>query len=174
MNYSIEELNLNNIRDYVIVTTKAWQETYKGIVNDEFLELINTKEEINNSIERIKKSLNNPFDKSFLLKVDNNYVGIFKVCKSHDDNYKDIGELQALYLLNDVKYHGFGKILFEKAKEEVKKMGFNSMIVGCLSDNTNANNFYKHMGGVLDSNRDFTLPNQTLKENVYLLSIKEK
>ena len=47
-------------------------------------------------------------------------------------------------------------------------MGFNSMIVGCLSDNTNANSFYKHMGGVLVSSRDFTLPNQTLNENVYL------
>ncbi len=50
-----KELNLNNIKDYVIVNAKAWQETYKGIVNDEFLELINTKEKINNSIERIKK-----------------------------------------------------------------------------------------------------------------------
>ena len=50
-----KELNLNNIKDYVIVNAKVWQETYKGIVNDEFLELINTKEEINNFIERIKK-----------------------------------------------------------------------------------------------------------------------
>ena len=168
MNYSIEELNLNNIRDYVIVTTKAWQETYKGIVNDEFLELINTKEEINNSIERIKKSLNNPFDKSFLLKVDNKYVGVLRVCKSRDDNYQNIGEIRVLYLLNEVKHLGYGKILFEKAEEEIKKMNFNSMIVGCLSDNTNANSFYKHMGGVLESSRDFNIPNQALKENVYL------
>ena len=166
MNYYIEELNLNNIKDYVIVNAKAWQETYKGIVNDEFLELINTKEEINNSI--VKKSLNNPFDKSFLLNVDHNYVGVIRVCKSRDDNYQNIGEIRALYLLNNVKHQGFGKILFEKAKEEVKKMGFNSMIVGCLSDNTNANSFYKHMGGILVSNRDFKLPNQTINENVYL------
>ena len=166
MNYSIEELNHDNVSDYVKVNTKAWQETYKGIVNDEFLELINTKEEINNSIER--KSLNNPFDKSFLLKVDNNYVGVIRVCKSRNDNYQNIGEIRALYLLNNVKHQGFGKILFEKAKEEVKKMGFNSMIVGCLALNTNANSFYKHMGGVLVSSRDFTLPNQTLNENVYL------
>ena len=166
MNYYIEELNLNNIKDYVIVNAKAWQETYKGIVNDEFLELINTKEEINNSI--VKKSLNNSFDKSFLLKVDKMPVGVIRVCKSRDDNYQNIGEIRALYLLNNVKHQGFGKILFEKAKEEVKKMGFNSMIVGCLALNTNANNFYKHMGGVLDSNRDFKLPNQTINENVYL------
>ncbi len=168
MNYSIEELNLNNVRDYVKVTAKAWQETYKGIVNDEFLELIGRDSEIDKSIERKRKSLNNDLDKSFLLKVDNKYVGIFRVCKSRDNNYKEIGELQALYLLNEVKHIGFGKILFGIAKEEIKKMGFNSMVIGCLSDNTNANNFYKHMGGVLDSNRNFTLPNQTLKENVYL------
>lgn len=169
MNYAIEELNLNNIRDYVIANAKAWQEAYKGVVNDEFLELINTKEEINNSIERIKKSLNNSFDKSFLLKVDKMPVGVIRVCKSRDDNYQNMGEIRALYLLNEVKHQGFGKILLEKAKEEVKKMGFNSMIVGCLSENTNANSFYKHMGAVLVSSRDFKLPNQTLKENVYLI-----
>ena len=168
MDCIIEELNLNNVRDYGIVNAKAWVETYKGIVNDEFLELINTKEEINNSIERIKKSLNNPFDKSFLLKVDNKYVGVLRVCKSRDDNYQNIGEIRVLYLLNEVKHLGYGKILFEKAEEEIKKMNFNSMIVGCLSDNTNANSFYKHMGGVLESSRDFNISNQTLKENVYL------
>ena len=168
MDCIIEELNLNNVRDYGIVNAKAWVETYKGIVNDEFLELINTKEEINNSIERIKKSLNNPFDKSFLLKVDNKYVGVLRVCKSRDDNYQNIGEIRVLYLLNEVKHLGYGKILFEKAEEEIKKMNFNSMIVGCLSDNTNANSFYKHMGGVLESSRDFIISNQTLKENIYL------
>ena len=171
MNYSIEELNLNNIRDYVKVNAKAWQETYKGIVNEEFLELFNTEKEINNSIERIKKSLDNPFNKSFLLKVDNNYVGVFKICKARDTTYQNTGELQALYLLNEVKHMGYGKKLFEKAKQELKKMGFNSMLVGCLSDNTNANAFYKHMKGELASNRDFTITNQTLKENVYLFRI---
>ena len=95
-------------------------------------------------------------------------MGVIRVCKSKDSNYKDIGELQALYLLNEVKHRGYGRILFEKARDEVKKMGFNSMIVGCLALNTNANSFYKHMGGVLVSSRDFTLPNQTINENVYL------
>ena len=168
MNYSIEELNHDNVSDYVKVNTKAWQETYKGIVNDSFLELINTPEEINKSIDRKKKDIKKAFDKSYLLKVNNKYMGLFRVCKSKDINYQDIGELQALYLLNEVKHMGYGRILFEKACDEVKKMGFNSMIAGCLSDNTNADSFYKHIGGVLVSSRDFTLPNQTLNENVYL------
>ena len=111
--------------------------------------------------------INKPLYKAFLLKVNDKYVGMFRVCKTD----KDMGELKSLYLLDEVKHKGYGKILFKRALEEVKKMGFNSMIVGCLSDNTNANNFYKHMGGVFVSNRDFTIPNQTLKENVYLFKI---
>ena len=164
MNYYIEELNLNNLNFYVKVNTLSWKQTYKGIVNDDFLELINTNEEINNSIKRMKDNINKPLDKSFLLKANDKYVGMFRVCKTD----KDMGELKSLYLLDEVKHKGYGKILFKRALEEVKKMGFNSMIVGCLSDNTNANNFYKHMGGVFVSNRDFTILNQTLKENVYL------
>ena len=168
MNYSIEELNLDNVRDYVKVNAKSWQEAYKGIVNAEFLELLGTDSEIDKAIERKKKDINKEFDKSFLLKADDKYVGVLRVCKSRDENYKDRGELQALYLLAEAKHHGFGKLLFEKAKEEVKQMGFNSMIVGCLALNTNANAFYKHMGGVLIGNREFIIPNQTIKENVYL------
>ena len=169
MNYSIEELNLNNISNYVKVNAKAWQEAYKGIINDSFIQKINSKEEIDKSIEKRKHKLNNPLDKAFLLRVDNKYVGMFRVCKYASDDYDNIGELKALYLLNEVKNLGFGKILLERAFKEIKTMGFNNMIVGCLSDNTNANCFYKHMGGVLIGNRNFTLPNQTLKENVYII-----
>ena len=112
----------------------------------------------------MKNNINKPLYKAFLLKVNGKYVGMFRVCKTD----KDMGELKSLYLLDEVKHKGYGKILFKRALEEVKKMGFNNMIVGCLSDNTNANNCYKHMGGVFVSNRDFTILNQTLKENVYL------
>ncbi len=164
MSYELEELSVDNVNFYVKVNSLAWKQTYKGIVDDYFLELINTKEEINKSIERMKNNINKPLYKAFLLKVNDKYVGMFRVCKTD----KDMGELKSLYLLDEVKHKGYGKILFKRALEEVKKMGFNSMIVGCLSDNTNANNFYKHMGGVFVSNRDFTILNQTLKENVYL------
>ena len=167
MSYEFEELSVDNVNFYVKVNSLAWKQTYKGIVDDYFLELINTKEEINKYIERMKNNINKPLYKAFLLKVNDKYVGMFRVCKTD----KDMGELKSLCLLDEMKHKGYGKILFKRALEEVKKMGFNNMIVGCLSDNTNANNFYKHMGGVFVSNRDFTIPNQTLKENVYLFKI---
>ena len=54
MNYTIETLNENNIEEYVRTNAFAWKETYKGIVNDKFLDLINTEEEIQKTVEKQK------------------------------------------------------------------------------------------------------------------------
>ena len=51
-----------------------------------------------------------------------------------------------------------------KAKEQLKKQGFNKMIISCL-----ANNFYKHIGGIYIKNRIFKKLN--LLENIYYFEI---
>ena len=46
-------------------------------------------------------------------------------------------------------------------------MGYNKMIIGCLSENP-SNDFYKHMGGEFVDTNPLTLPNgQELMENLY-------
>ena len=72
-----------------------------------------------------------------------------------------------------IKKQGYGKILFNKAKEELINMGYNNMIIGCLKDNP-SNEFYKHMGGVLIDTSIFKIPNQDIIENIYIYkNIKE-
>ena len=48
--------------------------------------------------------------------------------------------------------------------EELKKMGYNKMIIGCLEGNP-SNEFYKHIGGKFIKKRVFEKLN--LPENVY-------
>ena len=57
MNYVIEELAVNNAEDYARVNVLAWKQSYKGIVNDNFIALINTEEEIQKTIEKLKNGL---------------------------------------------------------------------------------------------------------------------
>lgn len=57
-----------------------------------------------------------------------------------------------------------GKKLFEAGIKELKDMGFNKMLVGCLDGNP-SNEFYKHMGGILIKTRIFE--KLQLPENVY-------
>ena len=46
MDYIIESMNKDNAEYYARVNILAWKESYKEIVNDDFLELINTEREI--------------------------------------------------------------------------------------------------------------------------------
>ena len=102
---------------------------------------------------------------------NNEYVGVIRIRETKYDNYKDCGELGALYLLDNAKRKGLGKILFAKGKEELKKKDYKKMIIGCLSKNP-SNDFYKHMGGKLVATNPLKLPNgQKLIENLYLYSL---
>ena len=170
MNYIIEKLSIDNVEYYARVNALAWKQSYKGIVNDDFLELINTEEEIKNAISNLKESLNDS-SRRFLLKYNNDYVGILRVRKTKYDKYSDCGELGALYLLDVIKGKGYGKKLFNKAINELKEMNYDKMIVGCLSENI-SNEFYKHIGGKFIGTNPLTLPNgQELIENLYYYEI---
>lgn len=170
MNYLIEKLDLNNAEKYARVNALAWEQSYKGIVNDDFLELINQEDEIQKTIKTLIDGFNDG-SRRFLLKVDNECVGILRVRKTKYEKYSNCGELGALYLLNNAKGNGYGKILFEKAIKELKNMGYKSMIIGCLINNP-ANEFYKHMGGKLIDNNPLSLPNgHDLIENLYYYDI---
>ncbi len=166
MNYIIENMNEDNVEYYARVNALSWKQSYKGIVDDDFLELINTESEIQKSISNLKKGLTDG-SKRCLLKYNDEYVGILRVRETKYDKYRQCGELGALYLLDNVKGKGFGKILFNKAINELKSMGYNKMIIGCLSENP-SNDFYKHMGGNFVDTNPLTLPNgQELCENLY-------
>ena len=170
MDYKIEKLNIENVEYYARVNALAWKQSYKGIVNDDFLELINTEPEIQKTIANLKKGLNDS-SRRFLIKYNDEYVGLIRVRKTKYNKYSECGELGALYLLDSVKGKGLGKILFNKAINELKNMNYNKMILGCLSENP-SNDFYKHMGGKLVDTNLLILPNgQKLKEDLYYYDI---
>ncbi|MBQ6497346.1 MAG: GNAT family N-acetyltransferase [Bacilli bacterium] len=167
MNYTIENLSLENSEEYARVNALAWKESYKGIINEDYLNFINTEEEIQKLIGKTIEGLNDDSVRSFVLRVDDKAVGIVRVGKSRIEDYPDYGELYSIYLLDSVKKQGYGKVLFEKAKAELKDMGYTKMINGCIEGNK-TNEFYQHMGGVFVYKTKLSIPNgQIVDENIY-------
>ena len=169
MNYSIKEIDKEDLYDYMKVNTYAWNETYRGIMSDEFLDKI--KNELNQNVERLKnkfdkQKVEEPDYKRFILYVNNESVGMFSISKSRDEKYPESGELCSIYLLSKIKGQGYGRILFEKAKEELRNMNYKDMIIYCLKENK-ANEFYKHMGGKLVYSKMRNIGGRDLIENVY-------
>ena len=168
MDYIIEKLSIDNAYEYAYVNSRAWLESYKGIIDCEYLERINTEESIKQFAEKLKGYVVNDPDCFFLLRVNGKPEGVLCVRSSKYEEYLDCGELGAIYLLDDIKGKGYGKILFEYAKEELKKRGYNKMVNGCLDGNP-SNEFYKHMGGKLVKKIPFVIKNyeKELTENIY-------
>ena len=165
MKYNIEKSQKSDRKAIAEFVTKAWNETYKGIINYEFLEGMKDTEEI-----RYTNAINNFDDKTnmqYIIKDNNRIIGFMKLSKTDSNNGENnCLELQALYVLKEFQKNNLGKELINKAFEEGKKMGYKELIVGCLEEN-NSNGFYKKMGGEFIKKREFKLPNQTLYENVY-------
>lgn len=144
------------------VVTVAWNETYKGIVPDWFLEHLKENEE-----ERAENSFNE-FDENnnhqFVLEVDNEFVGFVNVGKTYDEEYENCGEIFALYIIGKYKGFGFGRKLVDTGIKELKALGYNSMLISCLKGNP-SNEFYKHIGGKYI--KDGLFEKLELPENVY-------
>ena len=162
MNYLIRRKTKEDCAPVVPVATVVWNETYKGIVDDDFLNKLYEAEE--QRAKEIYNKFNEEDNHQLVLEVDNNIVGFVNVGDTDDTNYDNCGELHAIYILGKYKGKGLGKKLFEAGIEELKKMGYDKMIIGCLVGNP-SNDFYKHMGGKLIKTRIFE--KLQLPENVY-------
>lgn len=161
MNYVIRRRTKEDCKAIAYVVTIGWNETYKGIVPDWFLEELKTNEEerTNNMLSKFDENNNH----QFVLEINNEVVGFVNFGASEDDEYK-CGEIFALYIISKYKGLGLGKKLVEAAKKELKEMGFNSMIIACLKGNP-SNEFYKHIGGVYV--KDGVFKRLSLPENIY-------
>ena len=76
MDYKIRKKERKDCADIAHVVTIAWNETYRGIVPDEFLDNL-----YNNEEERAKNSYNNFDEKEnhqYVLEVDNKVVGFIE------------------------------------------------------------------------------------------------
>lgn len=162
MDYLIRKRTKEDCKAISHVVTVAWNETYKGIVPDWFLDELKS-----NEAERTIKSYNE-FDENnnnqFVLEVNNEVVGFVNFGFTRDEEYQNCGEIFALYIISKYKGNGYGKKLVEEAKQELKKMGCNKMIIACLKGNP-SNEFYKHIGGVYI--KDGLYKRLQLSENIY-------
>ncbi len=162
MEYIIRKRKKEDCRAVANVVTIAWNETYKGIVPDWFLEELK-----NNENERAKKSyeefnLNN--NHQLVLEIYDRVVGFVNFGISKEEGYQNCGEIFALYIIKEFKGNGFGKKLVEEAKKELKNLGLDKMIIACLKGNP-SNEFYKHIGGIYV--KDGIYKRLNLSENIY-------
>ena len=120
----------------------VWNTTYKGIVDDEFLEGLLKNE------EQSKEKLISNIDKQphyYVLTLQEKIIGwIYFTLES--DKYKNAAEIHSLYILKEWQGSGYGKLLYDYAVNIILENGLKKLVIGCLDGNP-ANEFYKHLVG---------------------------
>lgn len=150
-----------DLASVVHITVICWNQTYKGLLDDEYLASMNEK-------EMLKQQQMNFADNLLVLEDHNNIVGFIRYGES--ELYENKGQIYALYILSEYQKFGFGKKLLFNAFDILKMSGYSEIVLGCLVDNP-ANGFYDHLGGKLFEKKDSKLGEMTISQNMYIFKI---
>ena len=122
------------------VHSAAWRETYRGLIDDGYLDWLTPEVSVKIFQRRQRADL--------LVLEEEGEIGGFAVTghAREEDLPADTGELGGLYLLKACQGKGYGRMLFEKAEERLRSLGCRRMILWVLDGNEQAAGFYKKMG----------------------------
>ena len=125
-------------RGYVHCT--AWQEAYRGIVNDRWLDTMTVEA----TTARARQ-----FPENTLVAKDNDKVVGFAVYgPSRDEDLPDAGEVDAIYVLSEYYDRKVGYRLMNEAVSRLSE--YNTIIVWVFEKNERAINFYHKYGFEFD------------------------
>lgn len=143
----------------------SWKTAYKGIVPQQYLDKLS---ETNWS----DKLSNNHLLDSFVVIVDDKYIGTSSFCPARDESMQGWGEIVSIYLLPDYYGKGCGKLLLDNVISELVKSEYSKIYLWVLEDNMRARNFYEKYGFVPTSNRmPINIGGEDLIEMMYTYSV---
>lgn len=144
INYKIADEN--DAYGISYVSAYSWNETYKGLLPDDYLE--RRIKSILDKVEKTKKFVKDYAGSYIVVRDGKNVIGILAYTKSSE---KDYGYLEALYVLKKYQGMGIGKHLFKMAVNGLKNMGYNKMKLECMVGNNTLNFYKKYLGKVSET-----------------------
>lgn len=162
MPFNIRKAVESDAADIAKIQVDSWRTTYKGIVNDEYLERLDYKKREEVWTTAVVQNT------GFLL-VDDEDMTIGFAVGGPERSEEHIGfdsELYAMYLYEENQGKGGGRQLFDKVVADLIERGFESMIIIALEDNP-ACRFYEKMGGVVIGKEESEIGGDNLTELVF-------
>ena len=148
--------------DIAKLQVAGWQNAYKGLINDDFLDNMSVDIACDNWRKHILSQ--NDTNYIYVYEKENKILGLIRFGKPDDalSNYN--AEIHVLYVEPSLKRNGIGTKLFNFAKEYFVSKNTTKMIIWCLKGNTPSIKFYQKMGGNITSTRKIIFNNLELEE----------
>lgn len=170
---SKEKVIVRNVREedieqIVDLQIEGWQNAYRGIIDNNYLDNMDRKVKI----EKRRKDYNkNGF---IVAERDSKIVGYSRFVNNTKFTIEVVFfdcELLALYVKASIKGQGIGTLLFNEVKKRQKQDGKMHMILWCLKDNNKSRKFYEKMGGKIVTTRPVIIDNKSYDEVCYIYDL---
>ena len=120
------------------VYEQSWKYAYQNIIPQQYLDSI--------PAGRWAKGLENNRDSCLVAVEEGRIAGTSSIRGSRWEKYSDYGEIISIYFLPEYMGKGYGKLLLERAVEELHKRGFQKVLLWVLEENARARRFYDKCG----------------------------
>lgn len=144
MNIEIKKMQSDEeIKGKAYVHWKSWQDAYKGIVDQDYLDSM--------TLGKCEEIAFKWPDNLIVAKDGNQVVGFVGYGKYHDEELTEAGEIFAIYILEEYYGTGVGKALIQAGLE---KLDYPQVAVWVLKDNKRAIRFYEKCGFRFDGREE--------------------
>ncbi|MCL2344176.1 MAG: GNAT family N-acetyltransferase [Firmicutes bacterium] len=172
MRITLQKARPEDAYDYAALHVACWQDAYKGIVPDEYLERM--PREVEQRTERFMKDLVEQTDCFFYYAaLDGKMIGRLIFNKSRDADKPDAGEISAIYLLAEYWDKGYGREMMDYALARLREMGYREAGLWVLEENHRARRFYERCGFVSDGTKKEITIGKPLIEIRYTFYMQE-
>ena len=165
MQYSIRPSTLDDAKDIVGVQIRGWKHTYKGIIDQSYLDNISPQKRLEGRIQYSQKST----FWGFVAVHDEKIIGMCDVGYSRHSQFSK-GEVFAMYVDQEHQRKGVGKLLWEAAAHKLQEENLIPYIVIALEKNLAARNFYEKLDGRICGNIKTEIDGKLYDEVVHRFS----
>lgn len=161
----VRPANIDDAYGIAKVHVLTWRTAYAGIVPESYLRRLSIKRRES----RLREELSDDNSESSYLVAESgtgDIVGMAVAGPSREPDLSYVGELHAIYVLDEYQGKGVGKALFKAAISSLVDRGCRSMLLWVLSDNT-ATAFYEGMGGRVVNSKTMEIGGATLNGVCY-------
>ena len=132
---------LSDIPEIADLFLRCWHVSYADVLSQEARDSMN----VESATELWTKALSTNLERKTFLGLENDdFIGVFRV--GSDPKFSQRGHLFSLYVSPSFAGKGYGKLLLERAMEEISSDGFGEMSLWVFNDNTIAKSLYSKYG----------------------------
>lgn len=162
MSAIVRRATLHDTEQLGHVHVDCWNETYTGVIPQDYLDLLDPHERGEMWGDIINKG-----GVIFVAEVDGKIIGFANCGENRSPELKVPGEMYALYLLNSYQSKGIGKKLFETVRENLVSRNLAPFTAWVLEKNPTTN-FYEKNGGKILADKLEETGGVVLKEFAYI------